>query len=441
MRRGPASRCSRRSRARCRGSPAAPGVRRRGPAPRSSATSPSASARHSATSARPRDRGIGRSSGSRRGQRRRVGEEVGQPAVGPRDRLAVARRSAGRRRCGRRPRVTCWPSTARTAISLPSTWPGTRRPGVARDERPEHRVAGEARRRRRPGRSRRRAAGGRARPPAAVSRRSSRREGRRHERRLARLVVVVERRGGRCRCRAGRREGAGVPAVAGRLDARHGAQWRGTRAGRGRRTACGRPAACVTVPVDGCGLPRRPRSSVGESGVDLADRVVELPDAGEAGREGDVGELQVGGLDQHPRRLGPPGPGQGERAGAELGGEQPAEVARRVADPARPARRRPRGRRRRRRSAASRGRRRRRRRPTRGCRAWRRAGSACRRGSRPPGPRPRVGWNSTLRSAGRAGRARGPAVDAGGADRGVEDAVEPPVARAHRAVAGLAVEP
>ena len=37
-----------------------------------------------------------------------------------------------------------------------------------------------------------------------------------------------------------------------------------------------------------------------------------------------LGELQVGGLDQHPRCLGTARAGQGERAGAELGGEQPA---------------------------------------------------------------------------------------------------------------------
>ena len=75
--------------------------------------------------------------------------------------------------------------------------------------------------------------------------------------------------------------------------------------------------------------PVRPRSRAAPpaqlgrgGGVDLADGVVELPDAGEPGGEGDVGEGQVGGLDQHPGGLGAPGPGQGERAGAELGGEE-----------------------------------------------------------------------------------------------------------------------
>ena len=51
-----------------------------------------------------------------------------------------------------------------------------------------------------------------------------------------------------------------------------------------------------------------------------------------------------------------------------------------------------------------------------------------------------LGWNVTLRERRRAGRAGGPAVDAGRAHRGVEDPVEPPVAGLHRAVAGLAVQ-
>ena len=65
--------------------------------------------------------------------------------------------------------------------------------------------------------------------------------------------------------------------------------------------------------------------------VDLAQGVVELPDAGEAGREGHVGEGQVGGLDQHARGLRPAGPGEGERAGAVLLGDHAVELARRVA--------------------------------------------------------------------------------------------------------------
>ncbi len=76
----------------------------------------------------------------------------------------------------------------------------------------------------------------------------------------------------------------------------------------------------------------------GAGGVDLAHRLVELSDAGEAGRERDVGEAELGGLDEDPRRLGPPRACQGQRAGAELSGEQPAQVAGGVADPVREAR-------------------------------------------------------------------------------------------------------
>ena len=38
---------------------------------------------------------------------------------------------------------TCWPMTARTAVSNGSTLPGTRSPGVGVDERSQRRVAGE----------------------------------------------------------------------------------------------------------------------------------------------------------------------------------------------------------------------------------------------------------------------------------------------------------
>ena len=185
--------------------------------------------------------------------------------------------------------------------------------------------------------------------------------------------------------------------------------------------------------------PRRPRRSVGVAGVDLADRVVELADAGEARRERDVGVGQVGRLDQHPCGLRPLRPGQRQRPGAELGGEQPGEVARGVADvrgqpvdalavddavgdqPHRaaggvggdvPV------------GAARRG-----------------VGQAALAGAVAGGlggGRARVERDVGERR--RARRARGPAVDAGGPDRGVEDAVEPPVARLHRAVAGLGVQ-
>ena len=173
-------------------------------------------------------------------------------------------------------------------------------------------------------------------------------------------------------------------------------------------------------------------------GVDLADRLVELTHAAEPGREGDVGRTEVGGLEQHPRGLGALGPRQRERAGAELLGEEPREVTGRVPDVAgeavdalavdhavtdQPHR------------AAG------------GVGGDVPVGAA--RGG--VGEAPLAGAEAG-RLGGRGGRverdvverrgaggARRPAVDAGGADGGVEDTVEPAVAALHRAVAGLEV--
>ena len=366
------ARACRRGRRRGRGRPR----RRRAPG-----RGRSAPGRVTAASAGPRVEG---------GQRRRVGEEVGQLAVGPRDRRAergdqpagdgagaghgdllaehgadrdlVAVDVAGHPQAGTR--GTSGPSTG-SPPSTSSTATGSQSASSSRRTRST---------------------------PAVVSRRSS-------SANVASTNAVCPARRGRrsragpCRCRAGGR-------ACGRTSPRRPSRRPARRGGRGSRAAS-RPAygvrtasRIVTVPVEAVRAAPTSAQLGRRERVDLADRVVELPDAGEAGRERDVGELEVGRLDEHARGLRATGPGQGQRAGAELGGEQPAEVARRVADPRRPARRRPRGRRRRRRSAASPGRRRRRRRPSRGCRAWRRAGSACRRGSRPPGPRPRSGGTS-----------------------------------------------
>ena len=60
--------------------------------------------------------------------------------------------------------------------------------------------------------------------------------------------------------------------------------------------------------------------------------VVELPDAGEAGGEGDVAERQLGGLDQYARGLRALRSGQGQRVGADLGLQQPLELPSGVAD-------------------------------------------------------------------------------------------------------------
>ena len=111
---------------------------------------------------------------------------------------------------------------------------------------------------------------------------------------------------------------------------------------RARNASRSRPAygvrtasRMVTVPGRGVRAAAASAQLGRRERVDLADRVVELADAREAGRERDLRELEVGRLDEHACRLRATGAGQGQRAGAELGGEQPAQVARRVADPRR----------------------------------------------------------------------------------------------------------
>ena len=91
-----------------------------------------------------------------RGRRHRqpLGIEVGERRRGrerwvsvPTGRAAAARRLARRARPAsvRAPATdTCWPSTARTASSAPSTWAGERRPGPCRDQRRRARIGAEA---------------------------------------------------------------------------------------------------------------------------------------------------------------------------------------------------------------------------------------------------------------------------------------------------------
>ena len=249
------------------------------------------------------------------------------------------------------------------------------RPRGARPRPPGRRrgrAAGGSGRPRRPGRAGRRAAGWRARASAAGS--SSTVAG-----------AVGQRQGapvGRRR-RPPRRRG------------RPAAPRNSTSPGPVERRAHGeahrdRARACSTV-----GARPAPPQLGRRAGEHLPDGVVELADAGEARREGHVGERQVGRLDQQAGGLGPLGPGQRDRAGADLGGQLAVHVPLAVAEAARPARRRPRGRRRRRRSGAWPDRRGRPAGPTRATRAWRRAGSACRPGTRPPGRRPR--WRRSAR--------------------------------------------
>ncbi len=237
--------------------------------------------------------------------------------------------------------------------------------------------------------------------------------------------------------RVGQPQRAGVPAVPDRL-----------YPGQRSRTQEAQQAAAVEGRADCQSQPDGPRCARPASGtvaqlgggrpVHRADRVVELPHRVEAGGEGDLCEAEGGRVDEGSRGLGAPGAGQGERSGAEFGGEHPGQMARGVAEPRceaghafavddsvrdqshgatggggldvplRAARGRVR-------DASLAG-------PV--------ARRLCGRGSRVEAD---VAWRRGARRATRA------AVDAGGRHRCVEDAVEPPIPRGHRLVAGRVV--
>ena len=423
-RRGPASRRSRPSTARCPGSASSARRVSSRSAPRSSTTSPSASARQSPTSARPRARGIG----SPPGRPRRASPASGTDAVSRRRAGAtgaVARRQPagdGARARHRHLLAEHGPHGDLVAVDVA----GHPQARALAHQRGQQRVRAEL------VVDRDRVAVGVEQPAAALDGGGDvaqvlEGEGRQHERRLPRLVGSPSR-AGPCRCRGAARacvRTSPSPAFSTPGTARRARNASSSRPAYGVRTG----SRSSPVPVEGCAPPATPRSSVGESGVDLADRVVELPDAGEAGRERDVGERHVGGLDEHAGGLRAPGAGQGERSGAELGGEQPAAGGGACSRPATRGPRRRRARRRRRRSAASRGRRRRRRRPTPGLPGV--ASGRQRLQARNPAAwaAAAVGWKLDVALRRRPGRARRPAVDARRADRGVEDAVEAPVPR------------
>ena len=73
----------------------------------------------------------------------------------------------------------------------------------------------------------------------------------------------------------------------------------------------------------------QPTRRVGER---LADGVVALAHAGEAGGEGHVGDGEIGRLEQDARRLAALRPCQGERTGAHLGGDEAVQLAGAVAE-------------------------------------------------------------------------------------------------------------
>ena len=97
----------------------------------------------------------------------------------------------------------------------------------------------------------------------------------------------------------------------------------GARYGESQRDRPG--AGGVRLAAPPAQLARRERE-------DLADRVVELPHAREAGRERDLGEAELGRLDQRARRLRALRARERERPGAELGRDEPVELPLAVAE-------------------------------------------------------------------------------------------------------------
>ena len=346
-RRARASRRTRRSTGRCPGSASSRSriASRSAPGSSTSVAVGASAAASAAQRAPARARGIGSaSSGRPRRARRRWGSACGEAPSG----LA---RSGSRERSGsgwrasrpasvRAPATeTCWPSTARTASSAPSTVPGTRTAG-------------------RGGRRAARAAGRRASASSTATGSASRSSSRRQRcdrggevaqvgrARSVAVDVVVGRRGrepGRPRAvRQAQHAPVGAvgprptpPRPAPRAWPRKSSSAGARRAARGRRRRSGDRAAAGAAAAGDARASRSSRRAC----VANTSRTVSLNwrMLGEAGRERDLGERQVGGLDQQPRGLGPLRPGERERAGAELGDELPVEVALAVAEPAREA--------------------------------------------------------------------------------------------------------
>ena len=130
------------------------------------------------------------------------------------------------------------------------------------------------------------------------------------------------------------RERSAVCAVDHRLDADDGPGTEeldeaGTVEGRTRPRAEPSPSRAPDV------VGADARSALGIRREHLAHRVVELADAREPGRERDIGDAQIRGLDQHPRRLRALRPRERERARADLGDEQPVDLTLAVREPRR----------------------------------------------------------------------------------------------------------
>ena len=258
-----------------------------------------------------------------RGERVRRREHVGDGAVGDR-RAASPAVATMRPATVRAPATeTCWPTTARTAVSNGSTLPGTRRPGIAATSGRERRVVGQrvvdgdrvgveveqrAARAARPApRSRQSASRRRSVTPARSSADGAR-------------PAPARRRRGRGAGRA--RGGTHVPSQC--LDAGHGAGGEERQRGARRRTARA-PARWSSTPP---AVPSRSRAGRGPQlptawsantsrTVSLNWRTLPKPAANAI-----AGEVEIGRLDERAGGAGPLGAGDGERAGAELVGHR-----------------------------------------------------------------------------------------------------------------------
>ena len=222
---------------------------------------------------------------------------------------------------------TCWPMTARTAVSGPSTAPGTRMPGqaatsgasrgsVAEQVVDGGRVGVEVEQPAHPGH--------RGHDVARVG-----------EGQVGRHVVAGVAQPDR-RLAVRQQEGPAVRRRVALLDPGDGLEGEDPHHARRRRRAAG-PAAAGTGARSRCLVLRTLRGGrpqlARRRGEHRPHRVVELPDAGEPRGERDLGERHLGGLDQDPGGVRPLRPGQRLGAGADLGGEQPVQLAVAVAQP------------------------------------------------------------------------------------------------------------
>ena len=216
---------------------------------------------------------------------------------------------------------TCWPSTARKASSAPSTLPGTR-------GRTEHRVlpehVGDCG-----------GVGVEVEEPAATLDRGTKVPEILQLEHAVDVVAAVRERHGTGAERQAQRSPVGLPVEV--LDAGHGPRTEKTQhAVRIERLPERQPEwdppgiAIRVVPAQATQFLRRGRE-------DLADGVVELPDARETGGERDLGDRKAGGLDEQPGRVGAPRAGDRERPSSDLGCEQTVQVALRVAEAPREA--------------------------------------------------------------------------------------------------------